>query len=135
MYKYAVYKPRGGDARIKAGRELLYSISGDETLDAAVDTYLVDITWVSKMFWRNDTDATQTYAYSYTTSQSNHFGQRSQHGFSVGGSFEGMGMTVDHGNHKRTTPLTPHLLPEEVQPQKGVDVLHSRCLGAVVERG
>jgi len=96
MYKYTVYKPRGGDARIKACRELLYSISGDETLNAAVDTYLVDITWVSKMSWRNDTAATQTYAYSYTTSLAITSGSDVNNGFSVGGSFEGMGMSVGH---------------------------------------
>jgi len=96
MYKYTVYKPSGGDARIKAGRETLYYISGDEALYAAVDTYLVDITWVSKMSWKNDTDATQTYAYSYTTALAITKGSEINNGFSVSGSFKGLGLTVDH---------------------------------------
>jgi hypothetical protein len=34
---------------------------------AAFDTYLIDIAWVSKMSWKNDTDMVQTYSYSCTT--------------------------------------------------------------------
>jgi len=96
MYKYAVYKPSGGDARIKSGREEIYATRGDEALYAVVDTYLVDITWVSKMSWKNDTDAAQKYSYSYTTGLKVTQGSEVNNGFSLGASFKGVGITVDH---------------------------------------
>ena len=96
MYKYAVYKPSGGDARIKSGREEIHVTPGDEALYAVVDTYLIDITWVSKMSWKNDTDANQKYTYSYMTGLTVTRGSKVNNRFSLGASFKGVGITVDH---------------------------------------
>lgn len=82
--------------RIKFGREEIYVTPGDEALYAVVDTYPVDITWVSKMSWKNDTDAKQTYTYSYTTGLTVTQGSEVNNGFSLGASFKGVGITIDH---------------------------------------
>jgi len=95
MYKHTVYKPIGGDARIKAGREVIYNFIGKESLYAAADTYLVDITWVSKMSWKNDTDATQTYSQSHTTGLTVTAGGEVNNGFSLSASFEGIVITTN----------------------------------------
>jgi hypothetical protein len=90
MYKYAVYKASGGNARVKTGREEIYVTRGEEALYAVVDTDLVDIIWALKMSWKNDTDATQTYSYSYTT------GLKVTQGSEVNNDFKGVGITIDH---------------------------------------
>ncbi|SJK96818.1 uncharacterized protein ARMOST_00064 [Armillaria ostoyae] len=67
LSKFLVYKPSGGDALVKSGHSTIYYYRGDEAFYASIDTYLVDTTWVSRMSWENNTDATQTYSLQYTT--------------------------------------------------------------------
>ncbi|PBK70233.1 hypothetical protein ARMSODRAFT_1036317 [Armillaria solidipes] len=67
LSKFLVYKPSGGDALVKSGELTIYYYRGDEAFYASIDTYLVDTTWVSRMSWENNTDATQTYSLQYTT--------------------------------------------------------------------
>jgi hypothetical protein len=59
-YRYAVYKSRGGDAESNLGA-MRYYFRGDKALYAAVNTYLIDATWVSRISWKNDADSTLTY--------------------------------------------------------------------------
>jgi len=96
VYKYVVYKPSGGDALVNSGRQVIYYYSGDEALYAAINTYLVDTTWVSRMSWNNDTDATQTYTHSYTTGLTVTKGDDVSNGFSLGSKYKGSSVKVDH---------------------------------------
>jgi len=91
-----VYKPSGGDALVKSGRQEIYCFRGDEALYAAINTYLVDTTWVSRMSWRNDTDATQTVTYSYTTGLTVTKGNEITNGFSLGAEYKGASVKFDH---------------------------------------
>jgi len=94
LYKYTVCKPRDGDALVKSGYEEIYAMNG-ESLYAVVDTYLINTTWVSRMSWKNDTDATQTYAYTYTTGLRITKGKEVNNGFSLGALYEGLSVTID----------------------------------------
>ena len=94
MYKYTVCKPRNGDALVNAGNEEIYFMI-TESLYAAVDTYLINTTWVSRMSWKNDTDATQTYTYTYTTGLRITKGKEVNNGFSLGSVYEGLSVTID----------------------------------------
>src|SRR5579863_9718728 len=63
---------------------------------AAVDTYLVDITWVLMMSWKNDTDATQTYPCTFTTGLTITKGNEVNKGFSLESTYKGASLTIDH---------------------------------------
>jgi len=63
---------------------------------AAFDIYLVDITWVSKMSWKNDTDMMQTYSYSCTTGLTITSGGEVNNGFSLGRIYQGATVTIDN---------------------------------------
>ena len=64
-YRYAVYNPRGGDARVESGHLEVYYFRRYEAAYAAVNNiYSIDATWVSGMSWKNGTDSKQTYGYS-----------------------------------------------------------------------
>jgi len=96
LYKYTVYKPSNGDALVKSGREQIYFIQTVEALYAAVDTYFIDTTWVWGMSWKNDTDATQTYAYTYTAGLTITKGSEVNNGFSLEAAYKRMSVTIDH---------------------------------------
>ena len=96
MYQHVVYKPSGGDALVKSGCYYVYFSGAYDSLIAAVDTYLVDITWVLMMSWKNDTDATQTYPYTFTTGLTVTKGIEVNKGFSLGPTYKGATLTIDH---------------------------------------
>jgi len=106
LCKYVVYKPSGGDALVKSGRQEIYYYSGDEALYAAIDTYLVDTTWVSRMSWRNDTDAEQAFTYSYTTKLTVTKGNDVSNGLSLENEYKGASVKVDHQERVFTTAET-----------------------------
>jgi hypothetical protein len=62
---------------------------------AAFDTYLIDITWVPRMSWKNDTDMTQTYSYSCTTGLTITSGSELNNGFSLGAIYKGASVIID----------------------------------------
>jgi hypothetical protein len=62
---------------------------------AAFDTYLIDITWVSRMSWKNDTDMMQTYSHSCTTGLTITSGSEVNNGFSLGAIYQGATVTID----------------------------------------
>jgi len=96
LYKSTVYKPSNGDALVKSGREQIYFIQTVEALYAAVDTYFINTTWVWGMSWKNDTDATQTYAYTYTAGLTITKGSEVNNGFSLEAAYKRMSVTIDH---------------------------------------
>ncbi|EIW57243.1 uncharacterized protein TRAVEDRAFT_20913 [Trametes versicolor FP-101664 SS1] len=63
----AVNKPAGGDALVKSEFPMIYTFPNDEHFYAAVDTYLVDTTWVRLESWENNGDDSQRYTYQYKT--------------------------------------------------------------------
>jgi hypothetical protein len=63
---------------------------------AAFDTYLIDISWVSKMSWKNDTDMTQTYSYSCTSGLTITSGGEVNNGFSLESLYQGASVTIDN---------------------------------------
>ena len=95
-YKYLVYKPSGGDARVRAERETLYYRTGDEALYAGAEGYSVDITWISNMSWRNDTDAAQTYTHTFTTELKITQGSEVTTRFSLGVTYKGACISFNH---------------------------------------
>jgi hypothetical protein len=96
LYTYAVYKPSDGDARIKSGlQEIYYDHKGDK-LHAAVDTYLIDITWVQRMSWKNNTDVEQTHTYTHTTGLTITKGKEVTAAFPLGAAYEGASLSIDH---------------------------------------
>jgi hypothetical protein len=94
LCKYTVCKPKDGDALVKSGYEEIYAMS-EESLYATVDTYLMNTTWVSRMSWKNDTDATQTFTYTYTTRLTITRGKEVNNGFSLGSVYDGLSVMID----------------------------------------
>jgi len=82
MYEYIAYKPSDGDALVRVGRETLYSF-GNMALCVDAERYLVDITWIKNMSWRNDTDVAQTYNHTFTTQLKITQGSEVNKGFSL----------------------------------------------------
>lgn len=99
LYKYVTYEPQGGNARVKAARETIYHISGDEAMHAAVDTYLVNTLWVRVMSWKNDTDAEHEYNVEYKTELRVTQGSEVNNGYSVAAAYEGITVTIEQ-QHK-----------------------------------
>ncbi|KAJ7250157.1 hypothetical protein B0H12DRAFT_1120972, partial [Mycena haematopus] len=95
LYSYRVYNPTG-TARTFAGRETIYNRPGDEAMFAIINRYLERIQWIQLIAWKNDTDATQQYQYSYTTGLTITQGSEVTNGFSLGASYQGMSIGVDH---------------------------------------
>lgn len=98
-----VYKPRGGDALVKSGSHYVYFTNAQDSLIAATDTYLIDVTWVLMMSWKNDTDATQTCPYTFTTGLTITKGIEVNKGFSLGSTYKGASLTID----QKTRVLKP----------------------------
>jgi hypothetical protein len=96
LYQHVIYKPSGGNALVKSGSYHVYTSGAYDSLIAAVDTYLVDITWVLMMTWKNDTDATQTYPYTFTTGLTITKGIEINKGFPLGPTYKGATLTIDH---------------------------------------
>jgi hypothetical protein len=61
LCKHVTYKPEHGDTLVKSARETIYYERGFEGMHAAIDTYLVGITWVLKASWNNSTGSHQTF--------------------------------------------------------------------------
>jgi len=94
--KYVGYKPSGGDTMVNSGRSTIYYYPGDEAFYASMDTYLIDTTWVSKMSWENNTEATQTYSLQYTTQLTVTEGTEVTNSVNVGAEFKGLSMSMDN---------------------------------------
>jgi len=95
LYNHVVYTPRSGDTRVKSACEELYFEPHKETMWAAVDTYLVNTTWISKMSWKNDTDAEQQYAIEYNTKLTITKGEEVNHGFPIASAYKGLSLTIE----------------------------------------
>jgi hypothetical protein len=63
---------------------------------AAFDTYLIDITWVPMMSWKNNTDMMQTYSYSCTTGLTITSGREVNSGFTLAALYQGASVTIDN---------------------------------------
>jgi hypothetical protein len=71
---------------------------------AAFDTYLIDITWVPTMSWKNDTDILQPYSYSCTTGLRITSGSEVNNGFPLAAIYKGASLTINH--QERVLKLT-----------------------------
>ncbi|KAH9952581.1 hypothetical protein BC827DRAFT_1148674, partial [Russula dissimulans] len=65
-------------------------------LYTAIEGYLVDITWVSSMSWRNDTNVEQTYTYTFTTELEITQGSEVNNGFSLGATYKGLSLSFNN---------------------------------------
>lgn len=61
-----------------------------------IDRYLVDTAWVSRMSWKNETDATQVYTAASTTGLMITKGNEINNGFPLGDTYTGASVTIDH---------------------------------------
>ena len=61
-----------------------------------IDTYLVDTAWVSRMSWKNETEATQIYTNTSTTGVTIIQGSEINDVFSLGAIHKGASVTIDH---------------------------------------
>ncbi|KAI0635555.1 hypothetical protein C8Q77DRAFT_1155348 [Trametes polyzona] len=120
--KYFVYKPVGGDALVKSGRSTIYNTPGDQAFFAAIDTYLVDATWVKKMSWDNNTDATQTYSLSYSTALKITSGSEVTNSVGIGAEFKGLSISMDSSiktfSSTETTDTVTKTVTVNVPPKK-----------------
>ncbi len=117
-------KPAGGDALVKSGRSTIYYSPGDQAFFAAIDTYLVDTTWVHQLSWENNTDAAQTYAHQYTTELKVTKGTEVTVSVSIGAEFKGLSIGIE-GSTKtfstyETTSSQTKTLTVNVPPHKKV---------------
>jgi len=117
LCQYTVYKPAGGDALVESKRREIYYYYRKEVLDAAVNTYLIDTTWVSKMTWTNDTDATQTFIHTFSTDFRMTKGNEVDNVYSVAQAYKGISVTIEgqeknfDTTEKRTIEVTLSVLP------------------------
>ncbi|PPR07222.1 hypothetical protein CVT24_010165 [Panaeolus cyanescens] len=119
IYDYQVYKPTT-NARVYAGKRAIYVSPGDEAMYGVVNRYLEAINWVQLVTWTNDTNATQQYQYSYTTSLKVTTGSEVTIGMNLGLSYEGMSIGIN-GSQKsfqsfestttKTTTITVNVAP------------------------
>ncbi|KAK0487354.1 hypothetical protein IW261DRAFT_1558436 [Armillaria novae-zelandiae] len=86
---HVVYKPKNGNALVKSGRTTIYYSQDNQAFYAARDTYLIDTTWIYKMSWENNTDATQSYSLKYTT------GLKVIASVGMGAAYEGLSISMD----------------------------------------
>lgn len=92
---HIVYKPKNGNALVKSGRTTIYNSPGNQAFYAARDTYLIDTTWIYKMSWENNTDATQTYSLKYTTGLKVTVGSEVSASVGMGAAYEGLSISMD----------------------------------------
>jgi len=117
LYQYTVYKPAGGNALVNSKRQNLYTIYRNQILDALVNTYLIDTTWVSKMTWKNDTDVTQTFTHTYSTDFMIMSGGEVDKGYSLAEAFRRISVTIEgqektfHTTERRTIAMTLSVPP------------------------
>jgi len=76
--------------------ETIYHRPGDEAMYAVVRRYLDRVQWVERMAWNNQTDADQKYEYYWSTGLTITEGKEVTNGFSLGASYEGMSIGIDH---------------------------------------
>ncbi|KAI1127297.1 hypothetical protein F5Y10DRAFT_292909 [Nemania abortiva] len=117
---YRVYKPIG-TARTWAGRKTIYYSAGDEAMYAVVNRYLRAINWIQLISWINDTAAEQQYQFSYSTGLTITQGREINNGFSLGASYQGMSVGVEHSTRTfkntettstQTTAISIHVPPK-----------------------
>ncbi|KAF8231419.1 hypothetical protein L208DRAFT_63734 [Tricholoma matsutake] len=107
LYRYITYVALGDDTRVKGEQERIYYYKGSEAMYAAVNTYLVNTTWVSRMTWRNDTDTVQQYVVQYKTELTVTNGSEVSKGFSLAAVFKGLSVGFDNQQKTfRTTETT-----------------------------
>ncbi len=90
-----------------AGWVTFYSRPGNEAMYAVVNRFLKRVQWVQLIAWKNDTDATQQYQYSYTTGLIITQGSEITNGFNLGASYKGISIGVNHSRRTfKTTKIT-----------------------------
>ncbi|PPQ71019.1 hypothetical protein CVT24_011935 [Panaeolus cyanescens] len=123
LYEYLVYTPTSATPRVWSGRRTIFSRPGDEAMYSCVNRFLEAINWVQLISWRNNTAATQTYSYSYTTGMTITQGSEINQGFNLGASYQGMsiGYNFSHRVFKttettssRTTTVTVNVPPHSL---------------------
>ncbi|KAJ7510770.1 hypothetical protein B0H11DRAFT_1845496 [Mycena galericulata] len=119
LYDYRVYNPTG-TARTFAGRETIFYRAGDQAMYAVINRFLERVQWIQLVAWKNDTDAPQQYQYSYTTGLTITQGSEVTNGFSLGASYQGMSIGIDHSTRTfkstettstKTTTITVNVPP------------------------
>ncbi|PPQ78340.1 hypothetical protein CVT24_006463 [Panaeolus cyanescens] len=96
LYQYLVYKSSSLTPRVWSGRKTNFYYPGDEGMYSCINRFLESINWVQLISWKNDTAATQTYQYSYTTGLTITEGREVNEGFNLGLSFFGMSIGYNH---------------------------------------
>ncbi|KAG7449738.1 uncharacterized protein BT62DRAFT_928471 [Guyanagaster necrorhizus] len=127
--KHITYTPSGGDALVKSYKSTIYEDKGDQAFYAAIDTYLVDATWIPKMSWENNTSAAQSYALTYTTELKVTKGSEVTTSIKIAGAFRGlsisMGTSVKEFNTYETTNTTTKTITLNV-PAKSTLTFYQR---------
>ncbi|KAG7449736.1 uncharacterized protein BT62DRAFT_886055, partial [Guyanagaster necrorhizus] len=73
----------------------IYISPGDEAFYAAVDTYLIDATWVPQTTWKNTTAAAQTNTAQYTTGLTVTAGSDVTAAVGIAAAYDGLSITMD----------------------------------------
>lgn len=123
-------KPAGGEALVKSERSTIFSYAGDEAFFAAIDTYLVDTTWLHQLSWENNTDAAQTYTYQYTTELKVTKGTEVTVSVGIGAVFKGLSIGIEASTKTfstyETTSSQTRTLTVNVPPRKKVTFYQRR---------
>ncbi|PPR01404.1 hypothetical protein CVT24_006242 [Panaeolus cyanescens] len=107
LYDYAVYRPSSITPRVWSGRKTNFYYAGDEGMYSCINRFLEAVHWVQLVSWKNDTSATQTYQYSYTTSLKITEGSEVNQGFDLGASYQGMSIGYNYSQKTfKTTETT-----------------------------
>ncbi|KAK0187888.1 hypothetical protein F5146DRAFT_1113084 [Armillaria mellea] len=84
-------RPQNGNALVKSGRTTVCYSHGNQAFYAARDIYLIDTTWIYKISWENNTDATQTYSLKYSIT----VGSEVTASVGMGAANEGLSISMD----------------------------------------
>jgi hypothetical protein len=126
LYNHIVYTPRNGDTRVKSAREEIYFEPHKEAMWAAVDTYLVNTTWISKMSWKNDTDAEQQHAIEYNTKHTITKGEEVNHGFPIASTYKGLSLTMEGQEKVFDTTDTKNIKCTITVPPRSLVIFYQR---------
>ncbi|KAJ7731618.1 hypothetical protein B0H16DRAFT_1468993 [Mycena metata] len=101
LYEFRVWnipRPTATNRVTFGARETIYYRPGDEAMYAIVRRYLDRVQWIERMAWNNQTDADQRYEYYWSTGLTITEGKEVTNGFSLGATYEGMSIGVDHSS-------------------------------------
>ncbi|KAF9047733.1 hypothetical protein BJ165DRAFT_1526997 [Panaeolus papilionaceus] len=123
LYQYLVYRPSSSTPRVWSGRRTNFYYAGDEAMYSAINRFLDSVNWIQLISWKNDTAATQTYSYSYTTGLKITQGSEVNQGFDLGASYEGMSIGYNYSQRtfkttettsSKTTTITVNVPPHSL---------------------